>query len=207
MGKGRLEAFSDGVIGVAITLLVLNLRFDDDPSKALTTQLGEHWPSFAAYVVSFFIIGVIWLNHHQLFQLVTAIDMRVMVYNLVMLLFVTAIPFTTATYANYVQAGGTSARTSVILYGLVMEGMAIGFMLILVRLVRAGLLDPKVSPSQVRNLLIRNGLRIVIYLVIIVVGAFNPLIMLMLYVAIIGIYTVPTLRAFSADTPTSGRQS
>lgn len=207
MGKGRLEAFSDGVIGVAITLLVLNLRFDDDPSKALTTQLGEHWPSFAAYVVSFFIIGVIWLNHHQLFQLVTAIDMRVMVYNLVMLLFVTAIPFTTATYANYVQAGGTSARTSVILYGLVMEGMAIGFMLILVRLVRAGLLDPKVSPSQVRSLLIRNGLRIVIYLVIIVVGAFNPLIMLMLYVAIIGIYTVPTLRAFSADTPTSGRQS
>ena len=207
MGKGRLEAFSDGVIGVAITLLVLNLRFDDDPSTALTTQLGEHWPSFAAYVVSFFIIGVIWLNHHQLFQLVTAIDMRVMVYNLVMLLFVTAIPFTTATYANYVQAGGTSARTSVILYGLVMEGMAIGFMLILVRLVRAGLLDPKVSPSQVRSLLIRNGLRIVVYLVIIVVGAFNPLIMLILYVAIIGIYTVPTLRAFSADTPTSGRQS
>ena len=99
MNKNRLEAFTDGVLAVAITLLVLDLHIDSNSSRSLAAQFQAEWPTFGAYVVSFFIIGVIWLNHHSLFRLVTGVDRQVLVYNLMLLLFVTAIPFTTSTYA------------------------------------------------------------------------------------------------------------
>ena len=82
MGKGRLEAFSDGVLAVAITLLAFNLHAGVRSKVALATQIREQWPSFAAYVLSFSIIGVVWLNHHYLFQLTNTIDRRLMLYNL-----------------------------------------------------------------------------------------------------------------------------
>ncbi|TMG41186.1 MAG: DUF1211 domain-containing protein, partial [Chloroflexi bacterium] len=64
MDRGRLEAFSDGVIAVAITLLALNLAVAGPGHGSLLQQLGEHWPSFVAYVISFFVIGIVWVNHH-----------------------------------------------------------------------------------------------------------------------------------------------
>ena len=124
MGKGRLEAFSDGVLAVAITLLAFNLHAGVRSKVALATQIREQWPSFAAYVLSFFIIGVIWLNHHYLFQLTNTIDRPLMLYNLLLLLFVAAIPYATATYADYALEGGADARTAVLVYGVLMEGMA-----------------------------------------------------------------------------------
>ena len=114
MGKGRLEAFSDGVLAVAITLLAFNLHAGVRSKVALATQIREQWPSFAAYVLSFFIIGVIWLNHHYLFQLTNTIDRRLMLYNLLLLLFVATIPYATATYADYALEGGADARTAVL---------------------------------------------------------------------------------------------
>jgi uncharacterized membrane protein len=202
MEKGRLEAFSDGVLAVAITLLVLDLHVDPHSSSPLLDQIREGWPTFAAYVVSFFIIGVIWLNHHNLFRLATGIDRRVMVYNLALLLFVTAIPFTTATYADYVQEGGANARTAVILYGIAMEGMAISFNLILARMLKAGLTTAAVSQQQGRSLLLRYGVGIVMYPVVTLVGVINAPMMLVLYAVIVGYYLGPGLRALdAAETP------
>lgn len=80
----------------------------------LSTQLWDQWPSFAAYVVSFFIIGCIWISHHALFSVAAGVDRAVMVYNILLLLFVTAIPFSTSTYADYVQQGGDDARIAVV---------------------------------------------------------------------------------------------
>src|SRR6201992_2175879 len=91
--KGRVEAFSDGVLAVAITLLVLDLHVDTGGSESLAHQLGDKWPSFAAYVVSFFVIGVIWVNHHALFSLIASVDRTLLFYNLLLLMFVTTIPF------------------------------------------------------------------------------------------------------------------
>lgn len=198
MEKGRLEAFSDGVLAVAITLLVLDLDVDPHSSSPLFDQIREQWPSFAAYVLSFFIIGVIWLNHHNLFGFATGIDRRVMVYNLALLLFATAIPFTTATYADYVQEGGANARTAVILYGLVMEGMAISFNLILARMLSAGLTNAAVSPRQGRSLLLRYGIGIALYPVVTLVGVLYAPMMLVLYAVIVGYYLGPGLRALDA---------
>ena len=104
IGKQRLEAFSDGVLAVAVTLLVLDLHADPASLDSLAAQLRQEWPSFAAYLVSFFIVGVIWINHHALFALMARVDRLLMFYNLLLLLFVTTIPFTTSTLASWLVA-------------------------------------------------------------------------------------------------------
>jgi uncharacterized membrane protein len=73
MNKGRVEAFSEGVFAIAITLLVFTIAQPSDYSK-LARQLLDRWPSSAAYVVSFLILGVLWLNHHTVFSHVERID-------------------------------------------------------------------------------------------------------------------------------------
>src|SRR5206468_3769657 len=85
MNLSRLEAFSDGVLAVAITLLVLDLHVTPDSSLSLVAQLGAEWPSFAAYGISFFVIGVIWVNHHALIGLAARVDRGLMFYNLLLL--------------------------------------------------------------------------------------------------------------------------
>ena len=66
MDRGRLEAFSDGVFAVAITLLALNLAVGGPRYGPLAHQLADQWPAFVAYLISFFTIGIIWVNHHAL---------------------------------------------------------------------------------------------------------------------------------------------
>lgn len=199
MGTNRLEAFSDGVLAVAITLLVLDLHVDSDSDAGLAAQLRHQWPAFGAYGVSFFIIGAIWINHHNLFRLAVRVDRRVMVYNLLLLSFVTAIPFTTATYAAYVLDGDQNARVAVLLYGGVTEGMAISFALIFARIVRGGLTDCVVRPDRYRKLLLRYGFGALIYPVITVIGLLNAPAMLVLYAATIVYYLGPGLRALEVD--------
>ena len=83
MSKARLEAFSDGVIAIAITLLVLELDVPKPESPGtLAHKLAEQWPSYAAYVVSFVTIGVIWINHHAMLRRVQTVDHWVLVHNL-----------------------------------------------------------------------------------------------------------------------------
>ena len=103
MEHGRLEAFSDGVVAVAITLLALNLAVGGPGPRhpSLLHQLGHQWPVYAAYVVSFFTIGVIWVNHHSLFRQLAGVDRPTLFLNLLLLLFVVAIPFGTSTLADY----------------------------------------------------------------------------------------------------------
>ena len=101
MDRSRLEAFSDGVFAVAITLLALNLAVAGPGTGSLLDQLGRHWPAFVAYVISFFTIGIIWVNHHALVRNIAVVDRTLLFVNLLLLLFVVAIPFVTATMADY----------------------------------------------------------------------------------------------------------
>jgi len=82
-------------------------------------------------VISFFVIGVIWVNHHALFLLIDHVDRLMLFYNLLLLLWVSTIPFTTSTLAQYVEDGTPATRVAVLLYGVSNEGMAIAFFLIL----------------------------------------------------------------------------
>jgi uncharacterized membrane protein len=125
--RGRLEAFSDGVFAVAITLLALNLTVAGPGHGPLLNQLGERWPSFVAYLISFFVIGVIWVNHHALVKNVKAVDRTLLFANLVLLLFVVLIPFATGTMAEYLITGGQDARVAMALYAVTLEGMGVSF--------------------------------------------------------------------------------
>jgi uncharacterized membrane protein len=95
MDKGRLEAFSDGVFAVAITLLVFGLAVAHVGRGHLAGALGHEWPRAVAYVVSFMVIGIIWINHHAVLGLVKQADRVILAVNLALLLAVVSIPFAT----------------------------------------------------------------------------------------------------------------
>ena len=127
MDRGRLEAFSDGVFAVAITLLALDLTLAGPGHVPLWHQLKEHWPAFAAYVISFFTIGIIWVNHHDLIRSITVVNRTLLFLNLVLLLFVVLLPFGTATAAEYLNVGNSDAKVAMALYSAVFVGMSVGF--------------------------------------------------------------------------------
>ncbi len=103
---GRLEAFSDGVIAVAITLLVLNIGV---PSLAATKRYGlarallRDWPVYAAYVTSFLTIGIIWINHHVMIRRLREPDHMILFLNLLLLMSIAVLPFATSLMAAYLK--------------------------------------------------------------------------------------------------------
>jgi uncharacterized membrane protein len=104
MSPTRLEAFSDGVLAIAITLLVLYIRVP--PPRAgvsLAHELGAQWPSYAAYLTSFLTIGIIWINHHAMISRLGQVDHAILALNLLLLLTIGVLPFTTALIAEYVK--------------------------------------------------------------------------------------------------------
>lgn len=119
---GRLEAFSDGVFAVAITLLVLNIKIPglDLPTgqlpddKKLLRILAVEWPMLVAYATSFATIGVMWINHHRLFQHIKRIDTGLMLLNLLLLALIVFIPVPTALLAEYLPR--LDAHTAAIVY-------------------------------------------------------------------------------------------
>ena len=127
MDRSRFESFSDGVFAVAITLLALNLFVAGPGHGPLLDQLGEHWPSFVAYLISFLMIGIIWVNHHALVRNIAMVDRTLLFLNLMLLLFVVLIPFATGTMAEYLTSGGQDAKVAMALYGGVFEAMGLSF--------------------------------------------------------------------------------
>ena len=127
MDRSRLEAFSDGVIAVAITLLALDLTVAGPGHGSLAHQLHDKWPAFVAYLISFFTIGIIWVNHHALVRTIKTVDRPLLFLNLVLLLFVVAIPFATATVADYLSVPSDDTPVAMMLYGGVFLGMSAGF--------------------------------------------------------------------------------
>jgi uncharacterized membrane protein len=128
MDRSRLEAFSDGVFAVAITLLALDLTVAGPAGHgSLTDQLHEKWPAFLAYLISFFMIGIIWVNHHVLVRSIIKVDRLLLFLNLVLLLFVVLIPFATATVADYFSLHDWGTQVAMMLYGGVFLGMSAGF--------------------------------------------------------------------------------
>jgi TMEM175 potassium channel family protein len=98
----RVEAFSDGVFAIAITLLILDVRLPSDiePGK-LATALLKLWPSYLAFLTSFGTIGIMWMNHHRLFNLINSIDDGLIAMNTLLLLGVTWVPFPTEVLAQH----------------------------------------------------------------------------------------------------------
>jgi uncharacterized membrane protein len=189
MSRGRLEAFSDGVIAVAITLLALDLAVPGPGHGPLLGQLGDRWPSFVAYLISFLTIGIIWVNHHQRIQDVKVVNRTLLFLNLLLLVFVVAIPFATATMAEYLTRGGDDARASMLLYAGVFQGMGLAFALIFEWSLRPGRLHHPIPRELRRTYRLRFSIGALVYAVAIGVAFFSPLTSLII-IGVVAIYYV-----------------
>ena len=128
MSTSRLETFSDGVFAVAVTLLVLDIRppADADTSSGLWRSLGDLWPHYAAYAVSFLVIGIVWVNHHAVMHVVARVDRQLIFLNLLLLMAVALIPFGTALLAEYLT-NGEAAHAAAAAYSAVVALMGATF--------------------------------------------------------------------------------
>jgi uncharacterized membrane protein len=110
----RLEAFSDGVFAIAITLLILEIKVPGSDVAGLGRELTRQWPSYLAFFISFAFIGIMWMNHHRMFTHIKKSDNVLLVLNLALMFGVCVIPFTTALLAAHL--GHPGARVAVVVY-------------------------------------------------------------------------------------------
>jgi uncharacterized membrane protein len=150
MPTTRLETFCDGVIAIAATLLILDVRAT---GQHLGSQLTHIWPSYAAYAISFLTIGIIWVNHHTVMSLIGSVDRRFLFINVLFLMTVAFAPFPTRLVAEYVRGGGPDARDAALTYGFTFTAMAIGFGLMWFYAAGRGrLLRPDADPKLVAGI-------------------------------------------------------
>jgi len=114
--RGRLEAFSDGVIAIAITLLTLDIKVPAPRAQGLylAHDLIAQWPAYLAYVVSFLTIGVVWMNHHASLRRLRAVDHTLLAINLLLLMIIAALPWSTRLLAEYLAEAHGSHLAAVV---------------------------------------------------------------------------------------------
>lgn len=110
----RVEAFSDGVFAIVITLLILEIKIPNPNTGKLSVLLLRHWPSYVSFVISFVFIGIMWTNHHRLFTHIRRSDHGLLLLNLLLLLGVCIVPFPTAVLAA--NLGRPDAKMVAMLY-------------------------------------------------------------------------------------------
>jgi TMEM175 potassium channel family protein len=114
---GRVEAFSDAVLAIAITLLVLEIKLPEDAYDHLWRSLVHEWPSYLAYMTSFLTIGGVWMAHHGLFVRLKGVDQTMMQLNVVLLMVVSFLPFPTGVLAGALHASNRAERVAIGVYG------------------------------------------------------------------------------------------
>jgi uncharacterized membrane protein len=192
---GRVEAFSDGVMAVALTLRGLDLKVptaaEVSDSGSLLAALMERWPSYLAYLAAFLTIGIIWLNHRAFVDRINRFDSRMQWLNLALLLGVATLPFPTALMAAYVNAGGAQASTAAAFYGLLSVATALPWIFMWRHLAaHPELLEPPFDAAYARVELKRGSIGPVVYAVAVPIALVAPLLALVFYVAIAVLYAV-----------------
>jgi uncharacterized membrane protein len=124
----RIEAFSDGVFAIAITLLILEIKIPSPGSGQLSIELLKQWHSYISFFISFAFIGIMWINHHRLFSHIVCCDNVLLILNLLLLLGVVVVPFPTAVLAMHL--GQPDQQTAVILYNATYVFIAVCFNLL-----------------------------------------------------------------------------
>lgn len=192
---GRLEAFSDGVIAVAITLLVLDLKVPPPATHHLGAQLAAQWPSYVAYVVSFATIGIIWINHHAVILRLREVDATILYINLFLLMTIAALPFATSLMATYLTQG-QGEHLAAALYAGAFLGMSIAFSLfnwqVLIR--RPHLLVDQLPPGRRRQILRRTITGLVPYAVAAAIAPVSSYATLAICGAVALFYALPVSR-------------
>jgi uncharacterized membrane protein len=193
---GRTEAFSDGVIAIAITLLVLELGVPEDQREDLWSGIASQWPSYLGYATSFLTIGGIWLSHQAMFSRLRFVNRRLVQLNLLLLMAVSFLPFPTRLVAESIADSDTE-RAAVVFYGLVL--LAISTVLAAMWRIVAGdpdLLDEEVDAQEVSRIALAAAPSMAFYAVVIGVALIAPQLAAFGY---LGIAVVAVLTARGED--------
>jgi uncharacterized membrane protein len=193
-GIARIETFSDGVLAIAATLLVLEFSVHD-AGNHLGRDLLHLWPSYLAYVTSFLTIGIIWINHHYCLQTMVRADRTLMFINLILLLIVAFVPFPTKLVAQYLQQPGQQA--AVFAYDATFVLMAIVYNTWW-RYASTGrrLIDPDVPDSAVRAITRAFRPGVPMYVAALLVAFVSPLASVVVTFAIAAFY-LPSAALFA----------
>ena len=197
MGTNRLESFSDGVIAVAITLLVLGIVVPPPPAPHLAHELAHNWPAYAAYVVSFLTIGIIWINHHAMISRLRQTDHSILILNLLLLMSIGILPFATNLMATYLREPHGKSVAAAIYSGTLLV-MSIFFSVLNrhILLKRAHLLDGDLTLQERRRILLRSVSGSAPYLVATGLAFVSPYATLVICGAVAVYYTQPAASGF-----------
>jgi uncharacterized membrane protein len=196
--KGRLEAFSDGVFAIAITLLVLEIAVPHVAGSRLLEELFRERPTYLAYFIAFMTIGIAWIEHSSLTEALDHVDSGFQRLNLLLLLLVGFLPFPTSVMAEYLslvdeKQGGE--RVAVVFFGVVLFLISL-MLLVLGRYAeREGLFGGDVAEERTEENRVRYQLApsLIFYAVAMVCGLFSPYLAVTLYV-LIGVFLLLPVR-------------
>ena len=197
---GRLEAFSDGVLAIAITLLVLDIAVSGDAEKHLLRSIVDLWPAYLAYVVSFSTIGALWLGHNAITEYLDRANFTFVRLNLLLLLAVAFLPFPTRLFADYIRHN-SAERVAATFYGISLLLTSTLLLLLWRYAVHAELVRPDAADEEVQLLTERLTPGLTGYLVLIVAGLFLPVIAVIGYLAIAVYYILPFRRVSAGFFP------
>src|SRR4249919_281933 len=193
MKTSRLEAFSDGVFAVAITLLVLDLNVPG--GDHLWHQLKDEWPQFASFFVSFWVIGIIWVNHHGLLDHLKRTDRPVLYLNLLVLMTVVFIPFSTALMAEHLKSGADE-KVAALVYALAFLAMGIAFNLFWAYIVKHRReLGVEIPDEEVRRMSVGFMIGSPIYVVAVIMAFISPAVVLIIIPAVAVYYMLAGMRS------------
>ncbi|HLL98956.1 MAG TPA: TMEM175 family protein [Rubrobacteraceae bacterium] len=194
-GTGRIEAFSDGVFAIAITLLIIEIGVphleDEPPGTTLPQALVGLWPSYLGYLISFLQIGVIWANHHNRFRFIERSDHGLLFLNILFLMCVAFIPFPTALLAEYLERSASERETAGVIYAGTLAVTAVFFTLLWLYAAANRLVDRNLDPSLVRAMTRRYLLGTVAYLLVFVLAYVNVAASLILLVILALLFVLP----------------
>jgi uncharacterized membrane protein len=201
----RLEAFSDGVFAVAITLLVLNVGAGLSTSKSghLPQALLRQWPEYLAYLISFLFILIMWTNHHTLFRYIRRSDHTLLLLNGLLLLFITLVPFPTGLLATYLRSHDSGDQLSAVLvYNGTYVLIAIAFNLLWwYALHNRRLLDEAVHPRHLQAMTDDYRYGVPLYLVAFALAFFNVWLSLAMNVGLALFWALPRSRSRKRRSP------
>jgi uncharacterized membrane protein len=186
----RMEAFSDGVFAIAITLLVLELTIPPGSEEHLLEAVLSQWPSYLAYVVSFATIGAVWLGHNSITHYLHSASTTFLRLNLALLLVVSFLPFPTKLLAENLgnRAGERVAAT---IYGVTLLGAMLLLSLLWLIAVRGELVHPDTDDEEIKLLTARLRPSLALYIVLIIVGLFTPLVAVIGYLVVAFVLIFP----------------
>jgi uncharacterized membrane protein len=193
MGTNRLESFSDGVIAVAITLLVLDIGVPQlGRRETLLHALLHNWPHYAAYVVSFLTIGIIWINHHAMISRLARADQSILILNLLLLMSIVLLPFATELMAAYLRApSGQSLAAGVYAGCFLLMAVAFSVLNRHILLARAHMLSAEMPVQERRRILMRSVSGLAPYLVATILAVVSAYVTLAICGALAVFYALP----------------